>query len=261
MGAGKLSLPPKRDGSALSVNLWRFSVGAISSIFSISARAILIIRRFYRGAFVEERENRWSRQLLFSNDLKLSDVFPSPLVLEGMATGGYPQKDETVFGPHIPDFPIYDLEWSGAAEPCDVGAIFFRHRKRGFSPGAVRALSHVGDELIRDRKEINLALRSLQEQKMRGQRNLVDNAAQWLVRLPDVQKDVMHIRRIGAVPTYRGPTPTVERTRGLPHNPKDAQMMMGKLWEHVRSEKMVVCTQAGVHRNAMLPTSPSSTVA
>ena len=76
-----------------------------------------------------------------------------------------------------------------------------------------------------------MAIRSLQEQKMRDRKHLVGNAGKWLGNAPLLQEDVMHLHRIGAVPTYRGTTPPLDRVRGLPHNPADTLMMSVLCWE------------------------------
>ena len=71
----------------------------------------------------------------------------------------------------------------------------------------------------------------------------------------------MQLHRIGAIPTYRGVTPPVDRVRGLPHNPADTMQMMEKLWGFVREGKMFVCAQSGIPPGARILTSPSTTVA
>ena len=117
--------------------------------------------------FRECRFCRWKEKsavahVEFFNATKLTATYTSSLILEGRTMGGYPQADVTVFRPHNTDFPIRDIEWRGTLEPRAMGRTFPDDGRRDFSSDAVRSLAHIGDGLIRDLKEIHLALRSLQ---------------------------------------------------------------------------------------------------
>ena len=88
-----------------------------------------------------------------------------------------------------------------------MGAEFFSQGEKEFSVDSLRQLSQTGDNLVKSHGELHLALRSLQEQKMREQAHLVNNAERWLSDAPALQEDVMQLHHLGAVPTYRGGTP------------------------------------------------------
>ena len=199
--------------------------------------------------------------LTFFNAIKVTPVYPASLVLEGHATGGYPRADDVIFGPPNNEFPIVDLEWRNTVEPCDLGKNFFQSAQAEFSLDSIRKTASLGDKLIKTHKEVHLAVRSLQERKMREQAHLVTNARTCLAEIPELCEDIAELHRIGATPAYRGTTPPWNRVQGLPHNPKDSLLMMEKLWDYVRGEKMFICTQAGLPKGTLLLSSPSTTVA
>lgn len=79
--------------------------------------------------------------ITFPNATKMTNTFPTSLVLDGRKTGGYPRADAAKFGPPNAHFPIFDLEWRKTVGPSSLGETFFTQGERPFSVDSLREVS------------------------------------------------------------------------------------------------------------------------
>ena len=106
-----------------------------------------------------------------------------------------------------------------------------------------------------------MAIRSFQERKMLEQEQLALNVQQHLQGNPELCGDIMELRRLGAIPRYRGPTPDDFRVRGLPHNKSERDFTIQKLRGYAIGEKMFVCTCEGLEHGNLFFRPPPTTIA
>ena len=153
---------------------------------------------------------------------------------------------------------LYD--WRNTAEPGNLVHRYFEIGQQEFSREAAENLAQKGDDLIAEYGSLHMALRAVQENKMREQHELVSNAQKHLCGNPELQADIIELHRIGAIPKYRAPTPDTFRVRGLPHNMSEEPYIVEKLWDLVSQGKMFVCTSLGIPVCNLYMVSPSTTV-
>ena len=115
------------------------------------------------------KEKTLVHPISFFEAIKLTPFHPNNLVLDGRTTGGYPRADDAVFGVPNPVFPILDLEWRHTVAPSPLGLDFFTSGEQPFSLDTLRHTAQLGGQLILHHGELHLALRDLQERKMRDQ--------------------------------------------------------------------------------------------
>ena len=197
----------------------------------------------------------------FYQSSKLTTVWPKAIVVEGKRTGGYPEANTEIFGEVNPVFAISSKEWMGSVPIYPETHTFISHSPQPFSIEGLIGVARDGDPLIRKDGSLQSARRSIQEFFTQKQSELVINVNKHLSGNAVLRDDLAEIHRIGAIPKYHGPTPPTDRVRGLPHNPADANLMMGKLWRYASEGKMMVCTTDGIRSETRILSPPPSTSA
>ena len=163
--------------------------------------------------------------------------------------------------PVNPDFPIRTKEWRGASLLTDLVAKFWGAGRQPFNLTQVRRTALIGNDLIRHHNHLSIALRALQEAQMSSHHFLVSNAQQFLHHGPEPGADTIELRRLGAIPKFRKPSPGSFRLRGLPRNPAEQDHTIGELRKYVAEGEMFVCASRGVPLEDEFCASLSTTVA
>ena len=197
----------------------------------------------------------------FYHAAKHTSKWSEAIILENTHTGGYPIPDPYIDDPINVTFPISKIEWRGTTENHQCVENFFTSCTEQFSTENVIRSANRGDKILERYGGLKLALRAVQEPKMVEQAHIVENARIHLAHDSAMCEDITTLRRIGAMPRYRGKEPGTFRVRGLPHNPLEQDFIMSKLWSYVQAGKMFVCNSSAIHGHSQYMVSPSTTVA
>ena len=77
---------------------------------------------------------------------------------------------------------------------------------------------------------------------------------------PDLRGKIVQLRKIGALPFYRGPPPEAPRPSGLPYDESKTIDMVKKIWKDVRLGRVFVMTSHVAGKEAPIIATPTTTV-
>ena len=106
---------------------------------------------------------------------------------------------------------------------------FRTERAPDFSLNQIRRSARVGDELIRESRNLHISIRSVQEWEMGAHPHWAQQTQTHLTHEPELRNDIMELHRPDAITRYRAPSPGSLRVSGLPRNVADREFTRNNL--------------------------------